>query len=420
MAGYLLGATARVLLVAAINFFVGLFTGSAGGMSVHSWVMFNAVMVGFSITVWCLVLFLAFQGAMRSFWVTTIFVGIGFMSRGILLAVVPALVLLCAPLQGRTVFSFGLGPANDAESYIISQAFQWAFALLFIKAAARKYGKQDALAFSFPAAMVALYLWVGASVIGLMLNDKMRTFQFFRGDEDMTPMFTGAIVSTMLVALVAVASAAWTAVLRERKRPGRGAVDQHWRFVLCVVMMLAGLLVMVSVPLHLTTYTFGTVQTTVHGHPSYNYQTTTNHHLMVMVGSWANRGFLLAAAGLTLAQAYVMMRGLYPRMQRANWVIAFVGAFLWIGPLLVDLFHTIATSSRGPQPLRFSLASSLGAVIAACQGPVERKWMIGGLIFQAGVLVAFWMMFGLAKARRARRRAQMILPVAVAEPMGAV
>jgi hypothetical protein len=169
------------------------------------------------------------------------------MSRGLILLILPGLGVLTGPMIGKNVFGIIEGGGTWDWEYQVSATAQLCAAGLCFLAAVRKYRRDDQVAFTPLLGMVLLAGWVFLCVLGIKYWNIFQTRTFGRMPPELEIRVVGSIVSSLLLALVPVSSAAW--LEREWERRHRLAdVSLHKRAVSPLAVVLLAVLIILALP----------------------------------------------------------------------------------------------------------------------------------------------------------------------------
>ncbi len=405
--GYLAGATPGVLALAILNFAMGIFTSAMGGISPNTWTICNAALLGFAITLWCMMMVTAFISPVV-FWISNVVMVVFGLAQGF--RILPGLIVLCGPLQGDTIFDLKTTAAKNLTGLVMSQVFQWILAGLLLIAAARKYARPDALAFSVPASMAKLFLWVAMSFYGMWFYDALAGSLGTYGSEDFgITMFVGSIAATMLVSLFVLASLAWTAIARdERVRVlGLSGRRKHSLFLPCMLLCVCAISALTYARPHVRSwqYNWTPAMQQASTQPGANPAPvwTSTFSADAVVTSFSERAIIALVSAIFLTQVYLMMAMLYPWTKKANWVLLFVCAFLWLGPIIFDGLTNLMIQPTGQSvKLTYGLGSPLGMIIGvANRYDATSIEFVAGFVYQVVLLAVIWMIYVLTSRKKA-------------------
>ena len=202
--GYMLGATAQALSLAAVNFVIGTSTAVGAGMPFQRWLVPHVILAFFVYFAWSVVILAGFFAKSGFGWI--VLVGIfSSMGNGMLVIVLPGLLLLLSPLIGNTLFAMRTSQSEVTWQYAMAFAAQAFVGTLFLVAATRKYKRAENRAMGVVPAIVLLAGWVVMSLLGIRYWDDLRP-QFAPIQIGFHVQFIGSLLSCMLLALLPVAN----------------------------------------------------------------------------------------------------------------------------------------------------------------------------------------------------------------------
>jgi hypothetical protein len=414
--GYIAGAGLQMFSLCLVNFFVGAVLFGLRGVPVQRWVICNGLLFVFSVSIWTAMALAAFVSRAIFGFLIGLFISIAF-SGGFIFVVVPGLLAFCSPMHGHTIFDSTAGTAISTGT-IVALAAQFLMAVLCIRGAARKYADANAISLTLGPALAALGIWAGLSWFGIYDFHELRPPMLEYQQLDLRVLAVGAIASCFLVALLPLAAAASTDILRQQQ--SIDGVKMTWRpgliwlcLPICLLFVLAPMTTSVdssalypanryfvpAPPVHPTTRQAGPAYTY-----QYGYTPPSAPPVAVPVpilGTHAHPEMILAASAIFLLQTYVLMRLFYPLVRRANALILFITAFLWFAPLFADLSY-YSMKNQGPRLDNFALYSPLGTIIQALDKPAAGTWL--GIIAQGALCLLLAILLSQAQFRRRRNR----------------
>lgn len=148
--GYMVGGAAHALLVTGVTFVIGAMICATRGLAAHRWILSNAILILFAAFIWTAIALSSFASSKGKGGVVWLFVimGTGFSSQGAALAIAPALMVLCSPILGNTIFINTGGGAAPSTLYAVSLGGQVIIGALCFHAAARRYRSAEARGFT--------------------------------------------------------------------------------------------------------------------------------------------------------------------------------------------------------------------------------------------------------------------------------
>ena len=204
--GYILGPSFQPLLLGFANVLVGCGTSAAAGLPLSNWIMANIIVLIFVLFIWVVVAHMAFL-AKNATGLVMVLTSVSGASGGFVLAAIPGLMILVTPLTGRSVF--GLLDASQVLSrgYAFSFVGQTAIGAIFFAGAIRKYRRPDAPALGSLLGFLLLGVWVGLSVVGILVWEDFVP-RFMRGELPDGVQMVASLIVAMLLALIPVVSTA--------------------------------------------------------------------------------------------------------------------------------------------------------------------------------------------------------------------
>jgi hypothetical protein len=206
--GYLFGPSIVAIEFGIINLIIGTVCEGISGGSISNWIFSNGIIAAFAVLNWMAIMVAAFV----SRFALGIIPGMVFVSMG------PAEVAIafCAPLAVITCPIFAAMLDRRISGNMMSVApigllAQLGFFAIFFSAAIRRYRQDDVPALGTLLSLLLLGAWVLTSIVGVLFPDNFHSRFFFRRDEIETgAIAVVAVISSMLIALVSVSSAAKT------------------------------------------------------------------------------------------------------------------------------------------------------------------------------------------------------------------
>lgn len=208
--GYLAGPTTQALSLAAVTFLIGTVTALGGQVPLRHWFIPHLTLALFTLFAWTLVIFAAFahKHGVRVIWLFLIFGGV--IARGGLWSTLPGLNVLASPMIGHSIFALRADSTEITWPLLAAFTAQLYIGTICFLGATRRYRQSDIPALSPLLALLLLAGWVLISVLGIryesdFVSDLWRNF----GTTDSVQFLSSFIVATLL-AIVPVASAAWS------------------------------------------------------------------------------------------------------------------------------------------------------------------------------------------------------------------
>lgn len=217
--GFLIANAATMAGAFFTNLLVGALTTFLAGLPIDRWIWANLILAAFSIFVWTLAVFLAFQVRGAGAILLLCGMGVTLGNAGVLYAI-PGVLLLLSPLIGESVFNLRGDAFTLPLPLLLSLAAQLLIGAIFVAAAARKQRRPDAPALG---PLLGLLLLAAAVGISLLAIERWEEFQprfmgrVFGRPEPMVP-FMGSVLVCSLIALAPLSSLARMHVLWTRVR----------------------------------------------------------------------------------------------------------------------------------------------------------------------------------------------------------
>lgn len=222
--GYIFGAPLQSILLTAVNFLLGAVCCAQSGLSLIAWATANGVFFFFSICVYAVLVQFAFvtRGGFLLLLVAGGFAVALAANEG--MEMLPAVGVLLNPLLARNsvipmLFDSPRRGADVSDQYAIALAAQAVIALVAIRAAVRRYLSSTTAGISDRLGLMLLALWVSLIVVQHHLPTWfLYSYRDYRNDNDAAAQMVVAFATSMLIALLPIGSAAWTA--RQAQRAG--------------------------------------------------------------------------------------------------------------------------------------------------------------------------------------------------------
>ncbi len=215
--GYLVGSQSQVLAIAVVNLALGSFTTALSGLGVglEDWLLANAILGCFALCGWLVILLLALISR-AGFTFIAIFLTVCVIGHQGIPGMFPGLTLLFTPVTGNTLFAMLTPVAPPPPAYLIPLAAQAFLAAVCFLAATRKYTREDIPAFSPALGLLVLFIWAYVSLVGITDWDTYRPRALDAEELGDSVAVVTAVLVAMFLAIVPVASAAWSHVLWHR------------------------------------------------------------------------------------------------------------------------------------------------------------------------------------------------------------
>ena len=247
--GYAFGSLSVTLTLAVVTFTLGLFVSAAAGVALSYWLLANLQVLAYAVCLWIMAVFAAMvlQGGMGISIAFLLFFAITTLNDAGPGGAwpFPALNVLVLPIFEQPPFKvMSIGLAWDVQMAYSLLAFGVMASFSFI-AAARKFQRQDQVAF-VPLLGVCIVLgWNLLSLQGIQPNNTPTNAEFY-WTERLGVGIIGTLASSMLLAMLPISTTVWLGCEWRRRRrlndPSlRGAsVSLKWMVpaLTAIVMML--------------------------------------------------------------------------------------------------------------------------------------------------------------------------------------
>jgi hypothetical protein len=389
VAGYVVATLARTVMLCTGTFVLGSAICDQGMVSQSHWLQANGVMLFGAFILYGIMTLLAFT----SRWAFWILLGVSivmFLSGGQVAMYTPGLYFLVAPYLPQS-FGAGFGSmplVGDIRTIVLSASAQWILALLCIKAAAKKYERDDRPGLPIWFSLTLLLLWAAVSAYAARHWYDYYSPRYY-GDIAPQSQLVGTMSVLFVLGIMLASSLAWRQILRDRQLFIDAATGSAKPWLVPLIMLVAALV--------MTALTW--CQPRTNSWP-YVLHSFANPRRTVQVAAICIIGML---------HAYFLMRILYPAMRLANLVVAGVIAVTWIGPIMADSIYDSIYNVPYQQTMSFLMQGSPPGWIAMA----TQKWespLWGGLAFQAGILMVIWSIHLLVDRVRKRRSRLYFLP----------
>jgi hypothetical protein len=216
VAGYLIGAGGQALVLAGAAMLVGIGVAQQAGVAIEHFLFANLVLLLFTLFVWVASAFASFLmkggfGLMIGVLVAML------MSGGTLAELLPPLRVLVGPVMSESIFEMKASANFIPWAYGVAVIAQALAGTLLYVGAARKYRRGEDSAFGPLLGLAMVAGWVAIGAIAVVFGDAFRSDLFRRGMDPLQQMLA-TLISTMLLAIVPLASAAWANVEWRRHR----------------------------------------------------------------------------------------------------------------------------------------------------------------------------------------------------------
>ncbi len=206
IAGYLLGTMTAALGFFVANVAIGLATTLMAGNPAGRWIGANLVLLLFTIFLWVLFAFAAFTTPKGVGALFSVVPTIGWISQGAMFNVLPGMGVMAGPLLGGTIFSMRSNTTELSGPVITSAAVQFLMGSIFFAGAMRKYRRPEGLALGVVLSRLLLLIWVACNMLAFLRPADFHIGMRWKQNENAA--YIGAMISSMLVALVPLANGA--------------------------------------------------------------------------------------------------------------------------------------------------------------------------------------------------------------------
>ncbi len=332
--GYIIGGTFQVMCLVVMNLLLGAVVSSCAGQPVHVWLLSNVMLIWFAASLWGGAAYYAMI-TQRGFEIALIVVILGALSGGIAFAFVPAVVLLVGPAIGGAAFGLSGSGGSWYGIYPLCMAAQAALGVFFLIAAARRYRRDDAIAFGPWIGLGLVSGWVVLSIIGVAHWSTLQPTFLDATSVGAVEQSVGSTLAALVLSLVPISGTALEQERHDRRKRlndpslGRRVVSVSVVTLVCAAICLClPLATMSVVPL--------TVARAI--------------RILVLVMSqllvWAH-----------------LLRFLYRRGMGSVLPLTVYICLTWLGPLLGELLH-YALSDLGNWPGTIMVFSPVGTLLA--------------------------------------------------------
>jgi hypothetical protein len=419
VAGYLAGGAAQMVMLAAVFFVVGIVLSLMRGVPAQSWVIANGTVLAFAVSVWSIMALSAFVSRGIYWSVLGIFIVATF-SNGNLVFLVPAILAYCTPMQGQTVYAMQAPSVTLAgpSGLLAGLAAQAIIFILCLRAAARKYARDDAVALTPASSMAIFAVWSVLSWFGISHFEAIKPSYSFLDQQDWTPMVVASLCASLIVGMLPIASVALQSIARNQRRlAGENVAHRPWLFPACLLLCIGFTLVILATRVTYIQQVYRPPAITLRNPMARTYfwpNSFRSVKLHTNPVKTAKAAFQIAiAAAIFYLQMAVLMRMLYPFVKRANVLFGFVIAVLWFAPLLADVWYYdyyIADSNVPPQLDRLAVCSPVGTFLQAVRAPLPDAWRGLGMQFLALALFFALLQFQQSRVRQHRQTREARLP----------
>lgn len=349
--GYLLGAGAQAFVMTLATMAIGVVTAHAAGVDFYRYAGANVTLILFTIFVWVLAAFSAFlmKGGLGLF-VSLVF---GTMTVGqFIYTLLPGARVLATPVLAGVIFSGRTSLDFVPWAYGVSVMAQAFVGTVCFIGAARKYRRGEDAALGPMVGLALLAGWVAISAIGIVYAGEFDGAMGSR-DNSAHPQFVAAIVSAMLLAIVPIASSAWTATEYRRHKleddPRPMPRPMPLPAVIAVATALILPLTLARVPADVAAIAWDS--------DGFSLNRLADPGLAPLVATAIVFASFLAGLGY-------LLRWTYSAVPKALVIGSIWVGVTWLLPLLVDYMIVEIGDGVGPSPARpIASISPLGAIM---------------------------------------------------------
>ncbi len=376
VSGYMLGAALEVSGLVLVVLVLGGVASVGSGTSLAKWLFTNAILFLFAASLAPCIVFLSFVTRAGFGFVVILFVVLS-AGGGALVAYLPGFMLLAAPLMSTTMLSmFGGGPVRWGGVYPISLAMQLLLGSFFFIGAARKYRRDDSVAFGVWLGTALVGVWFVISGLGTVHWDDLGSAARFMGGHKLlvSDQIAGSITAGLVLSLVPIAGAAWERSRWERRLrlqdPGLSRKPVPVKLVVLVCTAFGTLMALAMAPAEI----LGTREVII----------------------------LASVILMTLGVFACVLRMNYRSSNKTAAVLMLCAAVTWAGPFLMASIHRHAAPTAGaPSPLL--AASPIATIFMLLRG--ETVDLRLGLIVQIAVFLGLVLTFGATQGSRRQQGA---------------
>lgn len=382
VSGYMFGPLSQTAGISLVHLLLGIATAGASGGTIGGWVLANAVLASYAVCFWTAVALFSLLST-SAMALAVIFLIVCWINLGTPLTFLPGLGMISSPLAGEPIYTMvERGPRWSAVQSV-AVVEQFALAGLFVVAAARRYRRDDVLAFGPVLGFALVAFWILASATGIAHADAFGGG--FKREIEMGTQVVASTLAALLLALVPLSSSVWLEAqwrrrqsLRDPTLPARPLPTELIIVELVILILL--------LPVCAAGYLFFSP-------------------VAVLLTAIAVAAFLVATRSL--------MQIMYRIGSKARLIVMlYVGVF-WFLPVLIDAVRFgVVAGERGPLLTEISGCSPIGTLAFLWNdlGKPQAQAVDPTAVVAPGLLVQFVVAAGLAvlarpgKARRHEER----------------
>lgn len=386
VAGYIVGAASQAMVLAGAAALIGMGVAQKAGIDVTHFLFANVALLLYALFIWVVSAFAAFL--MKGGFGIIIGAMLGIlMSGGMLISLLPPLRVLAGTAFIEGIFSMKTNASFIPWAYGISVLSQAFVGVICYIGAARKYRRGEDSAFGPSLGLAMVAGWVAIGAIAIVWQREFWP-EFFYRQPDAVDQMLAALISTMILAIVPLASAAWAHVEWRRHRLEEDPRQMRRPLPIWAVAIAVGLL---ATPLAWsmnaadaearrsaqTVVVSGSVTTTIAADAVETRPAPTAQQIigtaLVVVSFGVGMGYLLRWVYLA-APGALLIGGL--------WLLV-----TWLGPLFVDfVIHTAKAADNYERlPPVVGAFSPIGALLQIWgdDGYDYRLGLIGQMVINA-------------------------------------
>jgi hypothetical protein len=348
--------------MALANFALGTLVCYSAGIALPRWVMANAILLGFVIFTWVIVIFFGFLAQTVFRWIAGAFAIAFWVSRGELLLLLPGVTVLASPLIGNSIFAMRLRSTQLSWEYGASAAAQLLIGSICFVSATRKYRRADTPALGAELGLFLLASWIALSFMGIHYWESFNP-NWLPDDGDTGRRFLATMIATLLVMIIPIAGAARAEVNWKHHLQVHDIILPRRPVSPLLVAILAAVL-----PLTLTL--------------------TLHFSRELMVNATIRTAIVLLSFALTLSYMLRMLE----LGKKSAWVVPALWLFVAFAlPILADLiYHGLIEETRETTGILSTLSPPAALVDIWNPRPIGSNL---GLLFQASQAVGLIVLF---------------------------